>query len=236
MSIKDDIAALDAGALVELFEMDVTTLGGSVERFHAGTNDLQNAVVWQGNSYQPWPVQAQGFAFTGQGALPRPTLTVANVTGLISSLALNFDDLLGVKVSRKRTFAKYLDAVNFPGGVNPSANPDNYLPDDVWIIQQKTAETKATVVFELSSSFDLPGVQLPGRQIVPNTCMWQYKSAECSWAPNPTLGPFYDVNDAPTTAANDQCSKKLSGCQARFGQYSPLPYGGFPSSTIPTTP
>lgn len=231
MTIAADISALAPGALVELFELDMTGIGGALVRFHAGTNQLQQPVVWQGNTYQPFPIEASDFEWNGSGTLPRPRLTVANVTGLISGYILDYQDLLGAKVTRHRTLAKYLDAVNFPGGVNASADPTQSLPDEIYFIDQKTSETKAAVQFELAASFDVTGVQLPRRQIIQNLCSWIYKSAECSWVPNPTNGPFFDANDnSVPTSAQDQCSKRLTGCKARFGQYAPLPYGGFPSA------
>lgn len=233
MTIETDIQSLAPGALVELFELDATALGGEVVRFHAGTNALQQAVVWQGATYPPYPVQATGFEWNGQGTLPRPKLTVANVTGLITGLVLTYDDLLGAKVTRRRTLAQYLDAVNFPGGVNPSADPEQALPDEIWFINQKTQETKSAVAFELTASFDVAGVQLPKRQFVQNTCPWKYLGAECSWVRSPTAGPFYDRNDHPVaSAAQDVCGKRLSSCKVRFGAHARLPYGGFPSAGI----
>ena len=38
----------------------------------------------------------------------------------------------------------------------------------------------------------------------------------------------YTKNGETTTAANDDCGRRLSDCVLRFGQENPLPYGGFP--------
>lgn len=233
MTIEGDITALAPGAIVEFFEIDLTPLGGPLLFFHAGTNQLRAPVVWQGNAYQPFPIQATGFEWSGKGQLPRPKLTVANVTGLITGYALEYQDFLGAQVTRHRTLVKYLDAVNFPGGVNASADPTQFLPDEIYFVNQRTQESKAAVQFELAASFDVAGVQLPRRQIIQNVCPWKYKGPECSWAPSPTTGPWFDANDnSVSSAAQDQCSKRLTGCQARFGQYSPLPYGGFPAASL----
>lgn len=113
MTIKQDIQKLEPGALLELFDIDATALGGTINRFHAGTNSLRTAVVWQGNTYNPWPIDATGFDISGKGQLPTPHLKVANIGGLVTALALAYDDLIGAKVTRRRTFAKYLDAANF---------------------------------------------------------------------------------------------------------------------------
>lgn len=113
MTIQQDIHALAAGQLVELFEIDSTALGGNVLRVHAGTNGLGGNVVWQGQTYQPFPIEASGFEFSGKGQIPRPVLRIANVTGYMGTLVRSFDDLVGAKVTRRRTMVKYLDAVNF---------------------------------------------------------------------------------------------------------------------------
>lgn len=67
MGIKADIQSLSPSALIELFELDMsnTTSGGKLF-FHAGTNELMEPVVWQGVSYEPWPIKASGFDKTGQ--------------------------------------------------------------------------------------------------------------------------------------------------------------------------
>lgn len=116
--IRTDIQKLEPGAIVELFEVDLTPFGGEVLRFHAGTNALRQNVVWQGNTYTAFPIQASGFEFNGQGQAPRPKLLVANVIGSITALVLQYDDIVGAKVTRIRTLAKYLDAVNYPARRN----------------------------------------------------------------------------------------------------------------------
>ena len=76
------------------------------------------------------------------------------------------NDLSGAEVIRIRTLARYLDAANFPGDSNPLGTPDPYaeFPRETWVIDRKTAETRDSVSFELSSSLDLQGVRAPKRQ------------------------------------------------------------------------
>jgi lambda family phage minor tail protein L len=230
MSIQEDIQKLDANALVELFVVDATALGGALERFHAGTNQLKASVVWQGNTYSPMPIAAEGFEMTGKGKSPRPTLHCQNVDGLIGALADTYDDLINAKVTRKRTLVKYLDAVNFPGGTNPTADPNQYFADDVYFINRKATQHKTLVDFELASASDVHGKKLPGRQIIQHLCAnWQYRGEGCGYAG----GPVATVNDVPTTDAGlDDCSKSLTGCKFRFGAHGPLPFGGFPGSSV----
>lgn len=225
MTIEADIQKLAPGALVDLFELDSTAIGGSVVRFHAGVNELGADVVWQGATYTRFPIEAEGFEWSGQGALPRPKIRVANITGLVGALARELQDLVGARLTRRRTFVKYLDAVNFTGGVNPSADPNCGFPDEVWFVDRKGAENGVFLEFELSAAFDVAGVMLPRRQCIQNVCTWQYRSAECGYAG----GAVADRNDAATTVlADDDCGKRLASCKLRFGVYSELPFGAFP--------
>lgn len=229
MPITQDLYKLAAGRIVEMFVLDATGLGGSVSRFHNGANELATDVVWQGQTYLRFPVEARGFEFTGKGQVPRPSLKVANITGLLGALVREYDDLVGAKVIRKRTLVKYLDAVNFVGGVNPTADPTAQLADDVYFIDRKANENKYLIEFELTSSFDVQGVQLPRRFIIQNVCTWRYRSAECGYAG----GPVAKSDDTPTTVlAEDVCGKRLASCKLRFGAFNELPYGGFPSAGL----
>lgn len=227
--ITADLYKLNADRLVELFELDATSLGGSVSRFHNGVNELASDVVWQGVTYYRFPIEATGFEFSGKGQLPRPSIRVANVNGLIGALVGTYNDLAGAKVIRRRTLVKYLDAVNFTGGVNASADPTAALPDDVYYIDRKSTENKFLVEFELAASFDVNGVQLPRRQIIQNVCAWKYRSAECGYAG----GAVAKADDTATAIlGEDVCGKRLSSCKLRFGNYAELPYGGFPSAGL----
>lgn len=226
MNIREAIQKLEPGAIVTLFEIHV---GDEVFRFHSGANALGGDVVWQGDTYIRFPIDAEGFEWRGQGTLPRPKLRAANVTGLLGALVRESNDLVGCMVVRRRTFARYLDAVNFPGGVNPSADPLAGLPDDVYFIDRKATENAVVVEFELAAALDVHGVKLPRRQVVQNVCTWGYRSAECGYAG----GAVADINDQPTSdLAADQCGKRLASCKLRFGAFAELPFGGFPAAGL----
>ncbi len=229
MTIQQDLQGLAGGSLVELFELDATNIGGTLLRFHNGKNGLGNDVVWNGNTYTAFPIEAEGFEFSGRGQLPRPVLRVANVTGLLGALVRSYQDLVGSKLTRKRTLVKYLDAVNFPGGVNASADPSAALPDDVYFIDRKASENKVLIEFELAAAFDVAGVQLPRRFVVQNVCPWAYRGGECGY----TGTAYFDRLDAPVgTLEADVCGKRLGSCKIRFGEYAELPFGGFPAAGL----
>lgn len=225
MSITADIQSLSPTALITLYELDMTKIApGDRLYFHAGTSALQTNVIWRGQTYLALPVETEGFDITTKGTLPRPKFRLANMNGAFSGEVMANEDLIGCKVIRRRTFAKYLDAVNFPNG-NPTADPNQHFPDETWYVDQKITENRYVIEWELSSAFDLNGVMLPGRQIIQNSCPWTYRSAECGYT-----GGYIDKNDHATPLpANDLCAKRLSSCIARFGS-GVLPFGGFPGA------
>ena len=231
MTVAAEIQSLTPSARIELFVLDMTFIGDSVYYFHAGTNGLSQPITWQGQVYQPFPCKATGFDMSTNGQLPRPKLTFANVNGLISAFITSFDGCVGAKVTRKRTLKKYLDAVNFDGGVNPTADPTAEFPDDIFTIDRPAAETSQAVEFELTAGMDVAGVMLPRRQIVQNQCPWRYRGAECGYTGTNCFG--YD--DQPVGSASlDSCGKRLTSCKARFGESAELPFGGFPGANVTT--
>jgi lambda family phage minor tail protein L len=196
--LTTELQKLAPSAIIELFELDCSVLGGEVLRFHAGTNQLSQNIVWAGNTYTRFPVKVSGFEFTGQGQFPRPKLSVSNLFSAITLLNMSYGDLLRAKITRIRTMQKYLDAVNFTGGVNASADPSAQFESDIFYIDRKSFEDRDVVEYELASACELVGVSLPRRQIVQNVCPWVYRSAECSYAGPPVV----DINDEAITSAS----------------------------------
>jgi lambda family phage minor tail protein L len=187
---------------------------------------LKNDIVWQGITYPRFPIEVKGFEKSGRGALPQPKARVSNTGGLIGALCREYQDLIGTRVTRKRTFLKYLDAVNFPGGVNPTANPAMAFMDEVWYVSRKSREEAVIIEFELKAAFDVSNKKLPGRQFV-RICRWKYRGPYCTYSGPPVA----DVYDQPTTdPAEDRCGKRVPSCQLRFGEDSRLPHGGFPGA------
>ena len=231
-SVYADLSALSPDAIIELFELHYdNTLHGSTEilRWHAGSNaDVTGNITWNGNDYVRLPVQAEGFEYTNTGTLPRPTLAVANLDGVVTALLLDVNattvgnDLTGAKVKRIRTLKKFLDGES-------AADPYATFPVEEWFIDRKATESRDVVSFELASKFDLSNKQLPNRQVVANICQWQYRSSECSY----TGSDYFDVNNNSVgTLAQDGCGKRLSSCKKRFGENGELPFGSFPGAGL----
>ena len=126
---------------------------------------------------------------TISNALGTITAILLNVNTVTTGI-----DLTGATVTRIRTLARYLDDVNFdPGYIlledsasdglaledgdllklegisNPHGTADSsgLFPTEIYYVDRKAAENRNMVEFELAASFDLQGVKLPKRQILP---------------------------------------------------------------------
>ena len=169
------LQSINPGAIIELFTLTLdSTLHGSstVYRFHNGSNMNANGnIVWAGNSYEKFPIQCEGFDFGSTGTLPRPTISVSNIFGTITTLLQGVNqttignDLNGTKLVRIRTLAKFLDAVNFEGNTNPYGTPDPNaeFPQEIYFLDRKITESRDLVQWEAISALDLVNVKLPKR-------------------------------------------------------------------------
>ena len=169
---------LEPSTIISLFKIDLKEKGQYL--FHAGENGYEQKLVFNGESYDFFPIKADGFEIQGDGRLPRPKLTMSNHQGMISLRLNYFDDFINYKVTRIKTFVKYLDNVNFPKGVNPHAepDPDATFTEDVYFVNQKTREDDNAVEFELVSVLELQNADVPARKIYSNHCPWMYRSVE----------------------------------------------------------
>ena len=173
--VFSDLQSINPSSIIELFTLQLDTAlhgANTIYRFHAGSNlNANGQIVWNSNAYLRFPVQATGFAFQ-KGQLPRPKIIISNATGLISAILLTVNetttgnDLTGATVTRIRTLAKYIDAVNFPGNTNPFGTPDPTaeFPQEKYAIDRKSTENREVVEFELAAPTDLAGVRIPKRQ------------------------------------------------------------------------
>ena len=172
-AVFSDLQSITPSAIIELFTLQLSTAlhgANTIYRFHAGSNlNANGKILWAGNEYLRFPVQASGFAFQ-KGQLPRPKITISNATGLISSILLTVNetttgnDLTGATVTRIRTLAKFLDKENFINNTNPTEDPTAEFPKEIYAIDRKSTETREIVEFELAAPTDLAGVRIPKRQ------------------------------------------------------------------------
>ena len=185
--VFSEVQKINPSAIIELFTLQLdNSLHGAttIYRFHSGSNlNANGEIVWAGNSYQRFPIEATGFAYQ-RGQIPRPKHVVSNALGTISAILLTVNqtttgnDLTGATVTRIRTMARFLDAVNFPGNSNPLGTPDPTaeFKRQIFIIDRKATENREVVEFELAGAIDMAGVRAPKRQ--------------CTRALFPSIGTF----------------------------------------------
>ena len=223
---KLDLAKLEQNALIELFEVDLRQLrdsdgiSGELYRFYAGTNEKSQPIVWQGKTYQPFGVKADGFELSGNGPSNRPTLTIGNVDGFVTALCNRFDQCLGGIVRRRLVYMHYLDAVNFEGG-NKQADPSQEALS-CFLVEQLSSLNRSIAQFTLALPSETDSA-LIGARMITTTCSWIYRSVECGY----TGRAVADEKDQPTTdPQKDKCSGLLTGCKLRNNTHN---YGGFVS-------
>ena len=231
MSLLPFIAQQSApGNAISLFRLDASSVGGGVLYF-VQSAESDRGLTFQGNTYTPVDVAFTDFETTGQAQLPTPHLKLSNTNQVFQGIVNTVGDMQGCEVIRIRTFAQFLDD-------GDSADGTAFYGPDTFVIERKISENPVYIEWELSAAIDQAGKMLPGRVVVRDSCMWRYRiwnaetrrfdytRAQCPYAG----GAFFDYLDQPTTARNDQCSRRLSGCKLRFGEDAPLPYGGFPGA------
>ena len=219
--IISDMGRASASAVVTLFEIDLEQLyidehmtyitagdrsGESVFRFHNNLKLTKQKIYWKGQTYHPLPIKVEGFDSNTRGAMPTPRMSMMSSDDVNEGPAermfrdfrvavRKLDDLIGAKLTRVRTFAKYLDAENFymlneqglqvslgddvikPEGFEP--DPLAEFPREIFFINRKSSESKDGIEFELASFMDFENLKLPSRIVLSRYCQFQYRGAGC---------------------------------------------------------
>lgn len=215
-----DLEALEQGATISLWQIDLTTLSGKNEWFYF-CNQLNEKkdpfIIWNGKKYNSLPVDINGVSRSSTGVSGRPTLSIGNIDGLFTGLISQFGGLIGADVVRFVVPVNSLDSDNFIDG-NTEADASEYLAQR--FIVQSSKESPTVGQLELSWITELENVIAPTKQMFANVCAWQYRSIECGYKG----GAVADSNDIATNdIAQDDCSKSLLGCKARWGENAVLP-------------
>ena len=137
MTLINDVQKNWHDAIVEMFDIDLSPITNDPADIYYFTNQLKEdstKVQWKGNIYEPLPILAAGYDKNTNGQVAQPSLTVANELGTFSQVVKSFDDLVGAKVTRRRTLQKYLDG-------SPQADTLQEFPIDIFYIERKTQET-----------------------------------------------------------------------------------------------
>ena len=214
MSIENEVRQGWHDAIIEMFEIDLSTIADGFSGQYFLTNEIMpddSFVQWKGQTYTAFPIQAGGFDVSIKGQMPQPDITIANVFGSFSSLVSSADDLVGAKVTRRRTLFKYLDN-------GPSPDSSQEFPDDIFYIERKTAETNIAITWQLASKIDLEGLLLPRRVITQNHCLWRYKGPECGYSGPPVANEL----DALPSGGSPEANAYAQALQALLNANSAL--------------
>lgn len=216
--------------IVDFYELDATGIGGGVYRLTPGTPG-DAFIYFNGLGYAPTRIEVDGMEVKGQGALPRPVVSISNVGRILAAEIQAYNDLIGAIFARIRTYAKYLDG-------EPGADPTAQFPKDIFIVERKKSINELQAQFELRAATDLEGTKIPKRQALPYCSRiyrswdgsdWDYSNATCPY----TDTDYYASDGTSTvTPADDVCGHKMFDCQLRFPSTNnpddQLPMWGFP--------
>ena len=230
-TIESAVQEFSPGNLVELYVVDLTVLGGGITRW-ANSAHSDTTITFDGDTYTPIAIEVEGFEWNGRGAIPTPTIRVFPSDGIKAAM-LAYGDFIGGKLTRIKTFSRFLDG-------QPDANPDERFPDEIYYFEQKTAFNKNVVEWSLSSVLDQEGVIIPKVPFLKDICQQKYRrwngasfdyvSAADGGCPYNGAN-YYDVDGNVVAMAADKCGKRLSECKRRFGDTAVLPFLAFPGIT-----
>lgn len=204
--VKDLVKQDPGSAIIYLYELVYAK--NQFAYFHDGLDENLAEVTMldyvdnsQTNTYKALPIEFQGLERTSATKYAAPVITFANVLSVLD-IAINeadYADFSGNRVIRRTTLRKYLKSEG------DSNTPPIEYPRDLYYIDSVKSRNKVSVAFQLQVPFDLQGIRLPNRTIVPNRCGWVYQGASehtenpeykrarsgCSWNIESKYSPAY---------------------------------------------
>ncbi len=187
--VNKELSKLAPSTQIELFELDTTGIDGNrlpsnqqLIRFHNFVSEGYYPIYFGSVKYSPIPVLFKNNETKGDGtSLPRPHLNVGNADGMVSYFMSQADGLIGAKLTRRRTFARFLSGETWglASNINPLGTPDSeaVLSDDIFYIDKIVAENKQIVEFELASILELNKVKIPRRRMFATNCGFEYRNS-----------------------------------------------------------
>lgn len=220
---------LNPGSLVTLYEIDLNPVGINQHFYFQQADALGGEIIFGGNAYIPRPIMMEGFSRKGSEAPPEPAMTISNIDKGGYALLKDYNELLGAKVIRRRTYADFLDFLPDGVTVNPMADSSAQFIPEIWFIEQKETSNRIEIKFKLKSIMDLDGRKFPYRLVLKKVCTRRYRSFtggtfkyDSTENGCPYAGANYFTRQGvPTTADLDNCGKDPGSCQLRFGKDLP---------------
>ena len=186
--IAREIQALEMApdeAIVSLYELSLFE-GSTPLYFHSENTESDIKFKPDGvntKDYEAFPMAITGIEVRGDGAQPRPKLTIPNVESLfipgskfdenLSDAVNSFEieDLIGKRITRRQTLSKYVQV-----GSGPAPTNHFQLPTATYVIDRISAKNSLVVELELTSPFDLQNIKVPSRVVTGKYCPWIYKA------------------------------------------------------------
>lgn len=231
IAIKEVQGLEQESSLVILYEIELST---SSKAFFAPALDSDLAAIQlydydtnnQLNSYTAIPLQVEGFEVSTVGTASRPVITFSNVTTDFETAVgtTDFQSLIGKKLHRRRTLAKYIKG----GSADPGsgAAPIEF-PRQTWVIDRVEQETALEISFELASPFSVEGLVLPYRVVGHNACPWVFQGASPTKSINARKGGCtwheegkYNINGTIYSVYVNEDDEEIVPSSTSFTTYS----------------
>jgi lambda family phage minor tail protein L len=209
-----ELYEIDVTDLLKDFNLDINfTLTPSILRFHnmqifRGRSITFGSNTPAPNTYYSYPIMTEGFEVSAAGDIPRPLLTFGALSSMraaedeypnapfnnLKLAVLHLNNLINAKVTRIRTFLRFLHKTNDFLGIDADTLWDSStkrppeLTREIYYIQRKSMEDKDTLQFELSSVLDVENFKLPGRTCLAERCPFAYRGEGCCYEYKATSG------------------------------------------------
>lgn len=233
--IKDVQKQEITSGYVHLYELEYAP--DSFARFYPGVDEDSTDVEFRTStgavvSYTPIPMEVGGFEVSSDGSYSRPEVTIANLGNVFKEAIgdLDYEDLIGKRLTRRSTLEKYL-----VGGTGDSGtgNAPVEFPKSVYVIDRLKSRNAIAITFELAAPFDLAGITVPRRVIIGGSCPFKYRGAAqsvsaqdkrggCDWDQNiiATGGGNLFMNRFDEYIVPSSSFTAYSGTALKHGYYS----------------
>ena len=155
----------------------------------------EDAVSFQGQSYQPWLILDSPVRYTQKLQLDPVTVTLQNVSLHMAAMLQSLQsDIQGAEATLRRLYLSANDAVTLFVGTIGAIDID-----------------ERTVTITIAGDLDPTATQVPARKYSA-TCVWTFKDANCGYT---TADPVDPSTNAPFLS----CPKDFLSCGARGRQH-----------------
>ena len=166
------------------------------------------SVTFDSQTYTPIAIKRGAISHDSSGKITSMSLTVGNVSRVISGYLETYDGMIGMKVIVTTVFANLLD------------DPNSKVVEEFYIKTAVADESKVT--FSLVAKLDILDVFVPRRKFTRNFCQWEYKRDGCWLTTGATFEAAAGFNNTPLC---DRTLGGASGCEFHTNEER---FGGFP--------